>query len=254
MKLVKDFISSLIKKNVKNSLLHDFLDKECSDLQKCVLSSNMKIWLRSYKLDDTDPNKDYFELSMGTLFEHFMVDHIDPKQWKLIIWRGDKISKKSGVKPQSNTFPDLIFEYCGDENTSKGFMKGDRIVIECKWTRHKENCSLEQCAKNKLNKIGQSLFYPKNALLDSAYCFFFAIGVGWNAQRNRPEAVYIIPAKRIKSITDDDSLENIRLKRKARLRKSESLISTILIKDEIESILKQQEDSILRLKESLNID
>ena len=52
-------------------------------------------------------------------------------------------------------------------------MKGDRIAIECKWTRHKENCSLEQCAKNKLNKIGQSLFYPKNALLDSAYCFFF---------------------------------------------------------------------------------
>lgn len=261
MKLVKDFISSLFKRNVKNSLLRDFLDKECSDLQKSVLSKNMKIWMDSNSRAQTDSHKNYFELSMGTLFEYFMAVHIVSKQWEFVIWRGDKIAAKRGakpdvkpvVKPQSNSFPDLIFEYCGDENTSNGFMKGDRIAIECKWTRHIENCSLEQCAKNKLKKYVNS-HYPKNALMDNACCFFFAIGVGWNSQNGRPEAIYIIPAKRIKSITDDDSLENIRLKRKARLRKSESLISTILIKDEIESILKQQEDSILRLKESLNID
>ena len=90
--------------------------------------------------------------------------------------------------------------------------------------------------------------------MDNACCFFFAIGVGWNSQNGRPEAIYIIPAKRIKSITDDDSLKVDRLNRRARLRKSESLISSVLQKDEIEKILKQKEDCISHLKEALNID
>lgn len=245
MGTINESILKLISKALNNSLLKENLNQECSDVQKAILSTQVKLWLEGYRPDADDQNKDFFNLSSGKLFEHYVVSLFDTTNWNLVSWRSDKI--QNGLKPETNQYPDIVLEYCSAEGHG-GFKEGDRIAIECKWTNHKVK-SLAQCA---INRIPKDDFYPKNALKDNACCFYFAIGVGWkiiSKNQLRPEAVFFIPASKIKNVSSKE-IENLSVKRKPHLKKKESLICTVVGKDEI---IRHISDSINRLDNLRNI-
>jgi len=66
------------------------------------------------------------EVLKGREFEDYVVDFFDlPHNTQLALkeWRGDKAL--TGIYPENNSAPDLIFEY-----------DGQRFAIECKWRNH----------------------------------------------------------------------------------------------------------------------
>ena len=253
MGTINEYILKLIPKALNNSLLKKNLDQECSDIQKAILSTQVKLWLENNRLDADDHNKDFFNLSSGKLFEHYVVSLFDTTNWKLVSWRSDKIqnffnSNNVLKKPETNRYPDIVLEYCNDKEYN-GFKKGDRIAIECKWTNH-SNGSFAQCASNRLP---QDDFYPKNALKDNACCFYFAIGVGWkiiSKNRLRPEAVFFIPASKINNKSCKE-IENLSVKRKPLLKKKESLICTKVEKNEINRHISDSINKLDNLKDIL---
>ncbi|MCQ2174205.1 MAG: hypothetical protein MJY61_03620 [Bacteroidales bacterium] len=255
MAKINDTIIQLTQKTIKRSLLKDILEQECNDFQKSIFSNQAKLWLQ-----DNHPEgktKDYFNLSMGKLFEYYIASLIDTANWKFVSWRSDKIQnlynkgkkpeklKESG-KPETNQYPDIILEYTSDKDSRNGFKKGDRIAVECKWTNHKQDNSLELCAKDKISK---DLFYPINAIKDGACCFYFAIGVGWNIINKtlKPEAVFLIPASKIKSDSENE-ISECKVKRKLYFEKTESLISKIMGGKNLENIINK----LNNLKEALD--
>lgn len=255
---INDVFYSLLGDYLKMSLLDSYLDEHCDDIQKIILSSNIKSWLPGKDPDNT--NKDFFNLSKGHLFERYIVQIMDQKQWTFISWRGDKIIEKSKskpqLKPQTNSYPDLTFKYNLDKKTKNGFSKGDRLAIECKWTNDSNNrkITFEKCAYDILKQKGKDCYYPINALKDYASCFYFAIGVGWN-NRNKPKAVYFIPANTIRTISDAKELENYKLRRKPLLNKKDSLISSLKFSEDekktIRDFLNFAEAYLKGLKEKL---
>ncbi|MBQ0088176.1 MAG: hypothetical protein KBT27_02450 [Prevotellaceae bacterium] len=253
MAKIKETIIQLTQKTIEKSLLIDIPKQECNDFQKSILENQAKLWLQDNKSDPDDKNKDYFYLSMGKLFEYYVVNLLDTKNWELVSWRSDKIQNlyknNKGIKPETNHYPDIIIKYIGTKELRNGFKKGERIAIECKWTNHKQNNSLELCAKDKISKVSKDLFYPINAIKDGACCFYFAIGVGCNIINKtlKPEAVFLIPASRIKSDSENE-ISECKVKRKLCFKKTESLISKIMGGKNLEDIIYK----LNNLKEALD--
>jgi len=253
MNTTYDHISKKISRTLNNSLLKDCLYQKCSDLQEVILSTQMKLWLED-KRHDANENKNYFNLSSGKLFEYYVVNLIDTTNWKFVSWRSDKIQNlfknNNRLKPETNQYPDIVVEYCNDAGHND-FKKGDRIAIECKWTNHKDELSVEECA---IKRMKYNNFYPKNALKDNACCLYYAIGVGWkitSKKQLRPEAVFFIPNGTKKKSCDE--IRNFLVKRKPHLKKKESLINLIVEDKEIKEIISDSANKLDNLKKSLGI-
>lgn len=235
---------SLLPKQIKDSL--KWQDKD--DIQKAIISGLIRL-----DIDDSILSADikkFYDVSSGRLFEYYVESIIDKEYWKVVSWRGDKFQKlyckrtEEQDRPESNSCPDIIIEYKCDKSL-QGFKKGDRVAMECKWTNHTENTSLEECAENRLKHYRDNPYYLKKALNDNASCFYYAIGVGHKIIRNllKPEALYLIPASEIKT----NDLSKFKVKRQLRFNKNKSLISKFLESSVIEEFIKESSTRLDRL-------
>lgn len=121
----------------------------------------------------------------GDFFERYIVDKFDPKYFKLIEWRSDKMTT-SGQFARSAMQPDLEFEFR---------LRGacTRFAIECKWRHGFVNDEIQWCSSEAQLERYQAFAKTKKISV------FVMLGVGGMPQE--PQSIFIIPLSKLEGTT-----------------------------------------------------
>lgn len=118
-------------------------------------------------------------LEKGHMFENYIVTLFNKRKFRLIEWRSDKTAT-NGVRPESCTWPDLVFESWGRYK--------HRFAVECKWRKQFYEGGIHWADRYQINNYME---YQR----DTNMRVFVAIGVGGVA--SNPEKLFVTPLEHI---------------------------------------------------------
>ena len=115
----------------------------------------------------------------GFMFEDYVVTIFNRRKFRLLEWRSDKMAS-NGVRPESCTWPDLVFASLG--------RKKNYFAVECKWRKQFFDGGIDWADKDKIEryKVYQQEFNMP---------VLIAIGVG--GLPSNPEHLFVTPLDHI---------------------------------------------------------
>ena len=114
----------------------------------------------------------------GFQFENYMVTLFNKRKFRLIEWRSDKLAS-NGVRPESCTWPDLVF-------TSRG--RKNYFAVECKWRKQFFDGGIDWANNDKIERY-------KAYQQEFNIPVLIAIGIG--GAPSNPEHLFVTPLDHI---------------------------------------------------------
>ena len=115
----------------------------------------------------------------GLLFEDYIVTLFNRRKFRLIEWRSDKLAS-NGVRPESCTWPDLVFASLG--------RRKKYFAIECKWRKQFFDGGINWADRFQIENY---LRYQQETNMQ----VFIAIGIGGHPFN--PEHLFVTPLDHI---------------------------------------------------------
>jgi hypothetical protein len=118
-------------------------------------------------------------LEKGIQFEDYIVTLFNKRNFRLIEWRSDK-KASNGVRPESCTWPDLVFASLG--------RRKNYFAVECKWRRQFFDGGINWADNYKIEKYKR---YQQEHMMP----VLIAIGIGGHP--SNPEYLFVTPLDHI---------------------------------------------------------